>query len=197
MRATRAAAAQRLRPRQHRRQPARLVRARASLELCASSIRSIGCWTALNAPGALCLRRPAGGAPSDGDDAPWPPARVSLPWLRLLALRHEALLNVRAAGRAVRRRHDAAASGVMTLRATLASPCRVRRSGRRHACSAHHAELVRSYRDARAAWELERDAACGGYAGDEQLWTATHPGPTFGAWLRALHGQADESATAA
>lgn len=81
-----------------------------------------------------------------------------------------------------------------------ASPCRISRAAgaRRHACSAHHAFVVQSFRDARANWEREREAACRGYAGDEALWLADHPGPTFREWLLAFRGQhSDDAADAA
>ena len=48
----------------------------------------------------------------------------------------------------------------------LVSPCRINRSGtgRRHACSVFHADLVESYRLAVAAQEERAEAATNGYA---------------------------------
>jgi hypothetical protein len=72
--------------------------------------------------------------------------------------------------------------------------CRPRADARPHphACSGHHAAVVESYREARASWEAQRDAACYGYAGDEALWTATHPAPTFRDWLRHMRSERQE-----
>lgn len=58
------------------------------------------------------------------------------------------------------------------------SPCR------RHPCSWWHAELVTSYRSARAAWEEQEEAVSAGYATERAEFRASSPPPTFGQWLR-------------
>lgn len=70
----------------------------------------------------------------------------------------------------------------------LASTCKINSSAKPHphACSAHHANLVATYRDARANWEQRLEAAAYGYATEKADWVANNPGPTFGAWLKTF-----------
>lgn len=52
--------------------------------------------------------------------------------------------------------------------------------GGRHNCSAYHAWLVWSYREAREAWEARRESECRGWASEERDFGR---GPTFAEWL--------------
>lgn len=70
----------------------------------------------------------------------------------------------------------------------IATTCRIDRSAKPHphVCSAHHANLVATYRDARANWEQARELAGYGYTTETTEWVAANPGPTFGAWLKTF-----------
>lgn len=46
-----------------------------------------------------------------------------------------------------------------------------------------HRQLVENYRDARHAWEAQREAVTHGYDTENREYSEANPGPTFKAWL--------------
>lgn len=66
---------------------------------------------------------------------------------------------------------------------TGVTPCRRGTGRRRHHCSWWHADLVESYRAARAVWEDQEEAAGVGYATERAEFRLSVPPPTFRAWL--------------
>lgn len=54
-----------------------------------------------------------------------------------------------------------------------------------------HRQMVEEYRNAREAWEIQRDDECVGYKAEERDYQERKPGPTFKKWLleRARSGR--------
>lgn len=57
-----------------------------------------------------------------------------------------------------------------------------------------HRQMVEEYRNAREAWEIQRDNECVGYRAEMRDYQERNPGPTFKQWLRdrARSAQEDE-----
>ena len=73
------------------------------------------------------------------------------------------------------------------IRARLASPCRP------HNCSPEHAAMVLAYREARAQYESEREAACGDWATEIAEYNRDHDGGvTFASFCQAWRGSAQD-----
>lgn len=75
------------------------------------------------------------------------------------------------------------------MTATRTTPCRswpATPANRRHVCSAEHAALVRDYRDARLAYEAQRDAETNEYATERRMYAATHTPMTFKRYLQGM-----------
>ncbi len=57
------------------------------------------------------------------------------------------------------------------------SPCRS------HPCSVEHADVVRSYWEARRLWDEQAERATGGYGAELALYREDHPRPTLKNYL--------------